>query len=158
MSTILNDQQIIANTLFEPLEDGEGVYMKITLPGDLGVYKQRAQSIASAQKHIIPWCNAVRNHMASMEQAKIDEMMAAKRRRQDEEEESTTFEEVDEYEAPKTPSAYDPKATVIEWYENTQEKIDELSERIKRDTAERDKLRNDRDAFGPIIAIWRGSE
>ena len=146
---MLNDQQIIDNTKIT--EDADGtVTLTVALP-DGDKYVQKARSSESAKKHIIQWCEAVRNYMASKEDEKHRRIEDAIARRK-----AGVIPPEDK--APKIPQTENPVEAVMVWYANAQQRIDELGEQIKRLTDERNNLRNERDKIAPIVKVWNGED
>jgi hypothetical protein len=141
----MNDQTIISNTHFET--DGDRLICYTVLP-DGDRFEQQVSSQEAVQKNMIGWCNTVREFMKAKETALEEERIAAKRRKKDEESSST--------EIGTTVPQGNAKEAVIAWYENTQARIDELSDTIKLLLDERDALRDERDKIRPIIEAWKG--
>jgi len=152
---ILNDQQIIDNTKIEP--DGDHWKMTCPLP-DGDSFSQLAKSKESAQKHIISWCESVRRYVAEKEEARQAELLAAKKRRAQNVELPDKYKDDPEMVKAATLPSSDPKVAVMQWYEDTQARIDELSELIDDAKDERDRLRDERDKIEPIIKSWEGRE
>ena len=152
---ILSDTEIIDNTHFEDVSiDGKGTDSKLlcytVLPNG-----ERFQEVVpdreTVTKNMIGWCNTVRAYVQAKEDDDLAERVAKKERRQP---------GIAEEQPPPLGTGHlgqDPKIAVIEWYEQTQNEIDRLGERIQADRERRDILRNERDRVEPIIKAWRGS-
>ncbi len=144
----MNDNEIIQQTRIEP---GDGfVEMIIDMP-EGEPFKQRAKDAESAKKHIMAWCESVRNEATAREERRKEEQEAAKKRRQ-------SGLDTSPDPAPSLLIRGTPKDAIISWYDTVQEDIDDLSAKIEELRSERDMLRNQRDEFAPLVAKWKGVE
>ena len=150
----LNDTQIIDNTRIQQEDDGT-VTMFMPLP-DGDVYKQRAQSKESAQKHIMKFCEAVRAYEQAKEEQRQEEILAAKKRRQQNVELPEKYK--NDPEMVKAASPPDTKTQILIYFDDLQYEIDELGEKIEAMKERRNKLRDERDSIEPIIKVWRNHE
>lgn len=150
----MNDNDIIHKTKVLEVEGKDYVELVIELP-DGEEFKQRAKDADSAKKHIMAWCDSVRGHWDSKQAAKREEQEARIARRK-----AGLTEEAPEkpQEARTLPPSTDPRVGVLEWYERTQARIDELSDMIEACKDERDRLRDERDKITPVIKAWQGGE
>lgn len=150
----MNDNDIIHKTKVVEVEGEDCVELVIELP-DGEEFKQRAKNADSAKKHIMAWCDSVRNHWDSKQAAKREEQEARIARRKA----GLTAEAPEKpQEACILPPSTDPRVGVLEWYERTQARIDELSDMIEACKDERDRLRDERDKITPVIKAWQGGE
>jgi hypothetical protein len=155
---MMNDQSIIDNTHFKEVEGKLICYTN--LPGE-DKFAQEVSSKEAVQKNMIGWCNTVREYMNVKEREAEREREAAKARRQAEQAELAVFppEDAGTVATPTTTASVtpsDPKESVLSWYEDTQAKIDDLSQIIHDAQEERKHLRDERDRIKPIIDAWKG--
>jgi hypothetical protein len=163
LKKMMNDQSIIDNTHFKEVEGKLICYTN--LPGE-DKFAQEVSSKEAVQKNMIGWCNTVREYMNVKEREAEREREAAKARRQAEQAELAAFPPEDAAVSPEpqpsTPSVTsvagggDPREAVLTWYEDTQAKIDDLSQIIHDAREERKHLRDERDRIKPIIDAWKG--
>lgn len=150
----MNDNEIIHKTKVLPVEGESFVELVIELP-DGELFKQRAKNADSAKKHIMAWCETVRGYWENKQTSRKEEQEEAIKRRKRGDLPTPSRQP----EKPSEPAASsDPRVSVLEWYEKTQARIDELSEMIDACKDERDRLRNERDKITPIIKAWQGGE
>lgn len=150
----MNDNDIIHKTKVVEVEGEDCVELVIELP-DGEEFKQRAKNADSAKKHIMAWCDSVRGHWDSKQAAKREEQEARIARRKA----GMPAEPPEKPQATSTlPPSTDPRVGVLEWYEKTQARIDELSDMIEACKDERDRLRDERDKITPVIKAWQGGE
>jgi len=145
----LTDTEIIDNTHFQ--ESGDRLECYTVLPGG-DEFREAVPDRESVSKNMIAWCNTVREYISVKEQRAEEERVAAKARRKGGNPPETRSEPAE------ATITSDPKEAVLEWYRTVQEQIDALGESIKRDTEERNSLRDQRDRVEPIIKAWKGSE
>jgi hypothetical protein len=139
---MLNDNEIIQNTRILP---GDGcVEMRIHLPGDQGEYVQKAQSVESAQKNIIVWCENVRAHMDMLRIQREEEQADAKRRRQSGVVpiKSEELPPADATELPPPPVINDPLTGLEGWLEAARRRLKDTDETIGELTKESNLLRD----------------
>ncbi len=151
---MMNDQSIIDNTHFKEVEGKLICYTN--LPGD-DKFAQEVSSKEAVQKNMIGWCNTVREYLNVKEREAEREREAAKARRVAEKGTVTPATSAPNTVSVETvPTSADPKEAVMAWYEETQEKIDDLSQIIHDAQEERKHLRDERDRIKPIIDAWKG--
>ena len=153
----MNDNDIIHKTKVVEVEGEEYVELVIELP-DGEEFKQRAKNADSAKKHIMAWCDSVRGHWDNKQAARREEQEAKIARRKAGLTENAPRPPEKPQDETSPPSSTDPRVSVMEWYEKTQARIDELSEMIEACKDERDRLRDERDKITPVIKAWQGGE
>lgn len=142
---MISDKEIMGGTTILPHPD-KGVTLRYEIDAD-HAFEQRAESAESAKKHIIRWCEAVRQYAVQVEKDKQEEALARRKSRGAAGIASDAL----------VHAVANPKAAILQWMEETQAKIDELGLVIENAQAERKQLRDERDKIKPIVDAWKGT-
>jgi len=144
MST-LGDQTIIDNTHFEHNDEGKLVCYT-NLP-DGTRYAQAVSSMEAVQKNMIGWCNTVRDYLKMMEDIEEQER-EAKRKKKDSPLPAPTAE-------PRS-DTIDPKALVLEHYENLRSSRIHIEETITELEDQLELVEEELNELSPVIKAWKG--
>lgn len=144
---MISDKEIMGGTTILPHPD-KGVTLRYEIDAD-HAFEQRAESAESAKKHIIRWCEAVRQYATQVEKDKQEEALARRKARGA----HPPAPDV----GPALTAVANPKEAILQWMEETQAKIDELGLVIENAQAERKQLRDERDKIKPIVDAWKGT-